>query len=116
YGTESGIHILPNGKIISQDNKFIKNTADKISGVSSPALSAAQAVQAAALQLGYNLSEPLQVLTQARGSSSETLLSDGGISKRPIPAKLMYGSIGDDQLVLAWDLSIEAVNEPNWWS
>lgn len=116
YGTESGIHILPNGKIISQDNKFIKNTADKISGVSSPALSAAQAVQAAALQLGYNLSEPLQVLTQARGSSSETLLSDGGISKRPIPAKLMYASIGDDQLVLAWDLSIEAVNEPNWWS
>src|SRR5690554_7169810 len=48
YGTDSGIHILPDGKIISQDNKFFSNTQEKISGASMPTLSAVQAVQAAA--------------------------------------------------------------------
>ncbi len=116
YGTDSGIHILPDGKVISHNIKFIKNTAGKISGANTPALSATQAVQAAAAQLNYRISEPLQVLTQARGASSETLLSNGGISKRSIPAKLTYTLTQDDQLVLAWDLSIESVGEANWWS
>ncbi|QAA82960.1 T9SS type A sorting domain-containing protein [Aequorivita sp. H23M31] len=116
YGTDSGIHISQNGEIVSQNNKFIKNTANLISGNTSPQLTAAQAVQAAASRLNYRLSEPLQVLTQARGASAETLLSDGGISKRPIPAKLVYAKTDNGQLVLAWDLSIESVTETAWWS
>lgn len=116
YGTDSGIHISSDGKIISEDNKFIKNIAAKVSGNNSPSLSAAQAVQAAASRLNYRLSEPLQVLTQARGASAETLLSHGGISKRPIPAKLVYTLTDSNELVLAWDLSIESVVETNWWS
>lgn len=116
YGTDSGIHISPEGKIISHNNKFLKNTAEKLSGSSTPTLSAVQAVQAAASRLNYRLVQPLQILTQGRGASSETLLSDGGISKRPIPAKLIYALTDSNELVLAWDLSIESVAEANWWS
>lgn len=116
YGTESGIHISSSGKIISQDSKFIRNTAERLVGSSTPSLSAAQAVQAAASQLNYRISEPLQVITQARGTSSETLLSDGGISKRPIPAKLMYALTDSGELVLSWDISILSTAEASWWS
>src|SRR5690554_2605618 len=116
YGTESSIHISRDGKIVSQNSRFIKNTAEKLTGASTPVLSAAQAVQAAASRLNYRLAEPLQIITQARGTSAETLLSGGGISKRPIPAKLMYALNDSGELVLAWDLSIESVAEANWWS
>lgn len=116
YGTESGIHLLPNGKIISQDNKFIRNTAEKLFGSTEPGLSAVQAVQAAALQLHYSISKPLEVLTQARGAAKKTLLSDGGISRGAIPAELMYTLTEDGRLVLAWDLSIESTADTDWWS
>ena len=116
YGTESGIHTLSNGKIIANDNKFISNTAGKLSGSNQPGLTAAQAVQAAALQLGYTLDGTLTVLENAKGSSQEMLLSDGGISLSPIPAKLMYALTESNQLVLTWDISIQEKSQQDWWS
>src|SRR5690606_25556158 len=48
YGTDSGIHILPNGEVLFQDTKFVKSATEKLSSPTSPGLSAAQAVEAAA--------------------------------------------------------------------
>lgn len=116
YGTESGIHTMANGTVISQDSKFLKNTAEKLSGSNQPGLTAAQAVQAAALQLGYSINGSLAVLERAKGVAKETLLSDGGISLSPIPAKLMYALTDSDQLVLCWDISIQEKSQQDWWS
>lgn len=116
YGTESSIHFLSNGKVLSKDSKFIKNTAQKLKGSSSPALTAAQAVQAAAGQLGYSVNGSLSVLEGARGVDRKTLLNDGGISLSPIPAKLMYAITENDELVLTWDISIEEKGQQDWWS
>ena len=116
YGTESGIHTLANGEVISSDNKFIKSIAEKLSGTNQPGLTAAQAVQAAAMQLGYSLNGSLTVLEGPNGVARETLLSDGGISLSPIPAKLMYALTETDQLVLCWDISIQEKSQQDWWS
>ncbi len=116
YGTESGIHFLPNGKIISEENRFIKNASGKLSGYTNPTLSAVQAVNAAALELQYTISKPLEVLTQSRGVHNQTLISAGGISKRAIPAELMYAVTEEGKLVLTWDLSIHSISNTDWWS
>lgn len=116
YGTDSGIHTLPNGAVISQDSKFIKSTSEKLFGNTQPGLTASQAVQAAAIQLGFTLNESLTVLDKAKGASKETLLSDGGISLSPIPAKLVYAITDDNHLVLSWDISIQEKSQQNWWS
>ena len=116
FGTDSGLHTLPNGEVISQSTKFIKNTAERIAGAIEPALTPAQAVQAAAQQLGYSINGSLQVLEAKRGAARETLLSDGGISLSPIPAKLMYALTEEGQLVLCWDISIEEKSGQDWWS
>ncbi|MGB3342624.1 MAG: hypothetical protein WBA61_01805, partial [Aequorivita sp.] len=102
YGTESSIHLMSNGQVISKNSKFIKSTTEKLFGNTSPGLTAAQAVQAAALQLNYKISQPLSVLEKLKGKSMEGLLSDGGISLSPIPVKLMYTLTADDRLVLSW--------------
>lgn len=116
YGTESGIHMLSNGQVISKNNKFIKNTTQKLVGSNSPALSAIQAVQSAAAKLNYSISKPLTILEGAQGLDRQTLISDGGISKSPIPAKLIYAITETNQLVLSWDISIQENSQQDWWS
>lgn len=116
YGTESSIHLLSTGEVISKDSKFIKNIAQKLEGANAPALTAVQAVQAAAAQLNYTISGPIAVLEGASGKDKQTLLSDGGISLSPIPAKLMYAINENNELVLTWDISIQEKAQQNWWS
>ena len=116
YGTESSIHIANNGKIVSENNKFIKNISEKLSGSTTPSLTAIQAVQSAAAKLNYSISESLSILNSEKGREQKTLLSDGGISLSPIPAKLMYTLTEENQLVLTWDISIEEKTGQDWWS
>ncbi len=114
YGTDSSIHTMPNGKVISKNNNFIKNTADKLTGSNQPGLTAVQAVQAAAMQLGYIANGSFSVIERARGIDKKTVLSDGGISLSPIPAKLIYAITESGSVVLSWDISIEG--NTDWWS
>ncbi|PKA83874.1 extracellular elastinolytic metalloproteinase [Ulvibacter sp. MAR_2010_11] len=116
YGTESGVHTLPNGKVISASNHFINNAVNRAVGSSTPALTAVQAVQSAASQLNYNITETLSVISKKKGVSQESLISDGGISLSPIPAKLMYQLNQNDELVLVWDISIQEKSQQDWWS
>lgn len=116
YGTESGLHLLPNGKSLSADSRFVKDVAQKATGPVSPSLTAIQAVQAAAGQLQYTVSEPLKVIEQKRGNTTETILSDGGFSLSPIPVKLMYLLTKKEQIILVWDISIQEKAQQNWWS
>lgn len=117
YGTESGIHLLPNGEVLHANDRFIANTAGRSGGNATPSLTAIQAVQAAASQLNYNISGSLNILERKSNAAQETLISKGGISKSDIPAKLTYQLNENDQLVLAWDLSIHSVqNDTEWFS
>jgi len=116
HGTESGIHLLPNGEVLSEDNKFIANAGERALGGNQPSITAIQAVQAAAQQFGYNITEGISVLERSQGLDQESLLSNGGISKSPIPAKLIYTLNDDNELVLVWDLSIEENAGMNWWN
>ncbi|MFT4698086.1 MAG: hypothetical protein ACI9SJ_001222 [Flavobacteriaceae bacterium] len=115
YGTQSGIHIL-NGETISSNNKFIFKSTDKILGSSSPSINATQAVAAAANQLGYAITDAITVLEVEQGNSQKTILSNGGISLSNIPAKLVYYFTESNQLVLAWDISIQEISQQDWWS
>lgn len=116
YGTESSVHILPNGTVLASNIRFVENSDNRVSGSASPGLSAVQAVNAAATQLNYTISEELTVLDVERGLSQKTLMSKGGISLSEIPAELMYQLDDNNKLVLTWNLSIEETSRLNWWS
>jgi len=115
YGTESGVHTNADGSILSENNKFISDATSKVVS-SSPSLTAVQAVEAAATQLGYTISGNLDIQSVANNTSRSTVLSGGGISLSEIPAKLVYQANAAGQLVLSWDLSIQETAGKNWWS
>lgn len=114
-GTESSLHILPNGKKLSGTLNFIKNASDKVKGAKMPSLTAEQAVQAAAQRLGYTVNGSLSVIQRKNQANQETLLDKGGISLSPIPAKLVYQKVNDD-LILSWDISIQEKSRKDWWN
>ncbi|MDT0555096.1 M36 family metallopeptidase [Patiriisocius hiemis] len=115
YGTDSSIHLTSDGKMITSNNRFVGNISNR-SVVSSASLTAQQAVEAAASQLGYSISESLTTLERKPNASQETLLSKSGISLSNIPAKLVYQVLNDGSLGLAWDISIEEIARENWWN
>ena len=116
HGTESGIHILPNGKTLSTTINFFNNASEKAIGVKTPAISARSAVESAATKLGYQVDGSLTELQKKNGANQETILSDGGISLSNIPAKLTYQKTESNSLVLAWDISIQEKSQQDWWS
>tara|TARA_R110002072_G_scaffold23949_2_gene81992 strand:- start:110004 stop:113453 length:3450 start_codon:yes stop_codon:yes gene_type:complete len=116
YGTESSIHLFSNGDVLKANTRFIKNVASLGSRSSTPSLTAEQAVVAAASHLNYSITETLSVVSRKNNASKETLLSNGGISLSPIPAKLMYQLSNNNELVLVWDVSIEEAAQQNWWN
>ncbi len=117
YGTESGIHLRQDGTVLAASDRFVSNAYSRASGTASPSLTAIQAVQAAASQLNYNGAGNFSVLERKNNAAQETRLSDGGISLSDIPASLTYVLNENDQLVLAWDLSIESSEvETEWYS
>lgn len=115
YGTESGVHTNPDGSILTANNKFVTDASSRAAS-SSPSLSAVQAIEAAATQLGYTITEGLTVKSAKSDKSRSTVVSGGGISLSEIPARLVYQANAAGQLVLSWDLSIQETAGENWWS
>ena len=77
-------------------------------------LDAVGAVEAAADELGLDEPERLRVLELSVGNAQESLVSDGGISERPIPASLVWHA-GKGGLRLAWQLEIADASDIHYW-
>lgn len=116
YGTESSIHILPSGKVLTASNHFINNSAYKIMGATTPSITATQAIVSAANQLNYSITESLTVVDNMQGVDRKTIISKGGISLSNIPAQLMYQLNDKGELKLAWNISIQEISQQDWWS
>jgi len=72
------------------------------------------AVAAAADELGLAAPEGLQIL-KLDLSSGEALLSQGGISDSPIPARLGWQPTSDG-LRLAWQVAIDSSSDESYWN
>jgi len=116
FGANASVHILPSGeKALALHNNFVQDLASKISGASTPTLSAIEAVEAAAAEMKYTIRAPLTVLENIGGKTQKVILSDGGISMENISAELMYQTTQDGRIVLAWNLVIHELSMENWW-
>lgn len=116
YGTESSVHVLPNGKELKSYNNFVKDVAQKSNIGVNPSKTAIQAVQAAASHLGYSITESLTEISKKNAVSQKTLVSKGGISLSEIPVELMYQKLENGLIVLVWNLSIQSNSKSEWYS
>jgi len=99
-------------ELIHIGDNTVKGVENKIVGTS-PVLTPVQAASSAAALLGAG-SASFTVLETI--SSQEVLLNQGGVSFDNVPVKLVYQLTDDDELRLAWDLSIHMIDQPHWYS
>ncbi len=105
--------IAPDGTVIHVGQRFVSGLEGKVSG--SPDLTAAEALDFAAAELELAAPAGVQVLEAAAGPNRRMLLSDGGISRDDVPARLVYQRLAGGHLRLAWDLVINETDRAHWW-
>ena len=115
FGSQSSLHILSDGSVLSSTNNFVFKITAKLKNSTNASITAVQAIQSAANQLQYSITNELSVLESFAGVSQRQIISNGGMSLSPIPAKLMYQLV-DDQLKLVWDVSIQEKSQKDWWN
>ena len=109
------INIAIDGSVINLGHSFVSNLAAAVNR-QSPGRNAHDSIASAANQLGLSLKQELKVLNNKGGPAQEVLFSDGGVSQEPIPAKLVYQPISQNQVRLAWQLDILEPSGEYWWS
>lgn len=114
FNANANANIAADGSIISLHQALVPSLSKAINATS-PKLSPADAVQAAARSLNLTLSEPLEVLEAATGTDQAVVLSDGGISLEQIPVKLVYQPMTDGSVRLAWNVTIYQLDALHWW-
>lgn len=100
-------------KVHSMGNRLIANLSQKVNDTS-PTITSAQAIQFAAQQLQITTPKELKIIETL--SPLEFIYNKGGISKEPIPVRLMYTATSDTEIKLVWDLSIYTLDSKHYWS
>src|ERR687891_132615 len=112
FGAYVTVNITSDREVLFAGDSLVKGLADA-SGVLRT--DATEAVEAAAGALGLDDPSGLQVISERDGPARRTVVSRGGISDAPIPARLGWQPT-DDGLRLAWQLVIDAVSEDHLWN
>jgi extracellular elastinolytic metalloproteinase len=86
FGGHSTVNVTGAGDVVFAAGAFVGGLDASASGDAE--LGAVQAVEAAADGLDLGAPENLRVLRREGGAAQETVVSDGGISEEPIPARL----------------------------
>ena len=107
------VNVAADGSILNLGNRFHSDLAGSVP-FRQPTVAAAAAVQAAASDLGLTPPASLAVVETLGGPAQEVVFAPSGISRRNIPAGLVWESIGPGRARLAWQVAIEP-DEDHYW-
>jgi extracellular elastinolytic metalloproteinase len=103
------------GNVLYAPGKLVSNLA---AGVNrrKPDLSAIDAIDAAAQQLGLTSTTPPVVLEAPTGPDNRSTYGSPELSTEDIPAKLAYYALEDGDVRLTWDLVLRLPDGTHWWN
>jgi extracellular elastinolytic metalloproteinase len=113
------INIDKNGRVLNMGNSFVPNLKAKVKNSQAsltPVQAAASAARSLALKPAKQFTVKEEKTNKLSPASREVLLSDGGISLRPIPAKLAYYRQDNGDIRLVWTIEIYSRDAQNYWS
>jgi extracellular elastinolytic metalloproteinase len=111
WGADITVNIARDGKVVGHAGEFVSG----LSGNTTPTLTAPQAFEAAARHLALKPTEPIRIVSAAKGAEQKTVLSDGGVSSKPVPVELAFFPMSPGTICLAWQVEIEEKDGEHWW-
>ncbi|MCB0705002.1 MAG: M36 family metallopeptidase [Saprospiraceae bacterium] len=113
YNALINVNVKPDGEVVYVGRRFIPDAASKVNGVV-PAMSAEEAIAAAAAYLNLEYSEaPRQISSDGPMSFRFT---GGDLSAYEIPVELKYQPTQNGSLILTWALDIKPIGQDDYWS
>ncbi|HXV35296.1 MAG TPA: M36 family metallopeptidase [Gaiellaceae bacterium] len=113
FGAHATVNVASGGRVVFVGGSLVGGLAADAS--LEPALGATGAVEAAAGALDLDEPEGLRVLESEGGAAQETVVTGGGISSAPIPARLGWQPTKAG-LRLAWQLTIDDSSGDSLWN
>ncbi len=114
FNKNVNINVLKNGRIANMNGQFVNDVASKVNTLT-PSISAIQAVESAAQEMGWRITEKIQNLHQIGGIDEKVLVSDGCISRHDIEVSLEYFPMTDEKVRLAWKFAVEEFYGHHLW-
>ncbi len=108
------VAVTGDGKVFQVASSAVAS-ADKLANGDTPKLSDVAAAQRAADALGLRPTKSFASDDSAQGASRQRTLTDGGISRDPVTARLVYQQTDSGDLRLAWELGINQLDGKHWW-
>lgn len=113
FNANGAVHTNSSGKVVFFNQDFLADAA-AVAPSATPALTAEQAVTAAAR--GLSLPSPVALQRVREGRESDGIVfNKGGISEDNIPVRLMYLRV-NDKLVLVWNVTIAQLDQQHTWN
>lgn len=104
---------IQNGAVIHMGNSLQRNVSGMIN-TTQPALTPLDAALRAADHLNLSVTESFSI--QSAKNPREFVLNKGGISRNDVTVKLVYQPTVEGELMLAWELVINEVEDADWWN
>jgi extracellular elastinolytic metalloproteinase len=111
FGGAVTVNVKADGQVLLASGSLVSNLGTASGDAK---LQPTEAVEAAAEGLDLDAPVDLEVIDEDGGPARETLLSGGGISNQPIPARLGWQKT-DRGLRLAWQLVIDDSSDVHLW-
>lgn len=115
YNANTSLHIQHNGALLKINNNFISNLNQSVPTVLTPQLSPEEIITKVAEQMRYEFDGSLEALSLVKPSNTKFSYIATSISKQNIPLELML-FLHEGTIRLVWNLSIQELEEQNWWS
>jgi extracellular elastinolytic metalloproteinase len=113
FGSYATVNVAADGDVLFVGDSLVKNLAAGASGAAR--LDATAAVASAADALDLKKPKNLRVLSRRAGAAKETVVSPGGISAEPIPARLGWQPTANG-LRLSWQMVIDDSTDSHLWN
>lgn len=112
-GGDVTVTLRPDNSVLHAAGRFIYDVG--AARGAAPALTAESAAEITARHVGFQPREAFQVIEHARGTAQRTVLSDGGVAKKPVEASLIFEPTEQGPR-LAWDVTFHEPVDHHVWS
>jgi len=108
------VNIAVDGSVMNVGNRFVANLASQVR-TTAAGRAAGQGIKDAAKALGLELKSDPSSLGGKGGPALEELFDKTGLSRNPIPVKLVYVPTATG-VQLAWNVTIYQLDGQHWWN
>ncbi len=115
FGAMLNMSMAADGRLLHSGNRLIPDLAARINSTT-PHISPADALQAAARQLSLPWPAALTLQNAPGGAQQEVIFRSAALSHEPIHVKLIYQPVAGGALRLAWNIEIDVRGQDHYWS